>query len=182
MNVICAGFGGQGVLTAGLILGKTAVDLGKHVTWIPSYGSEMRGGTANCNVKISDKKISSPFIREIDLLIVMNQPSVDKFEKDVKPGGVIIANTTLIKDHPFREDITLIEVDATGIADEIGNPKGSNLAMLGGLAALGVLFEQSTIGEGIEAFFLSKGKNNPKNMPCFEKGAETAKMRSAIGV
>lgn len=177
MNIICAGFGGQGVLTAGLILGKTGVDIGKNVTWIPSYGSEMRGGTANCNLKISDGKISSPFVKDIDILLVMNMPSVDKFEAAVKSGGVIISNKTLIKDYQFRADVKVIEVEATAIADELENSKGSNIVMMGALAASGVLFDEKTMGEGIENFFLSKGKNNPKNAMCFQKGVESAVLR-----
>lgn len=177
MNIICAGFGGQGVLTAGLIMGKTGVDIGKNVTWIPSYGSEMRGGTANCNLKISDDKISSPFVKDIDILLVMNMPSADKFESKVKPGGVIISNKTLIKDYPFRKDVKVVEVEATAIADELGNPKGSNIVMMGALAASGELFDTRTMGEGIESFFLSKGKNNPKNSLCFQKGTEEAVVR-----
>ena len=177
MNIICAGFGGQGVLTAGLIMGKTGVDIGKNVTWIPSYGSEMRGGTANCNLKISDGKISSPFVKDIDILLVMNMPSVDKFESRVKAGGVIISNKTLIKDYAFRNDVKVVEVEATGIADELGNPKGANIVMMGALAASGELFDEKTMGDGIENFFLSKGKNNPKNSMCFQKGAEGAIVR-----
>lgn len=177
MNIICAGFGGQGVLTAGLILGKTAVDAGKNVTWIPSYGSEMRGGTANCSVKISDKKIPSPFVKDIDILVVMNKPSVDKFEQNVKPGGVIVANTTIIKGHTFRDDVKLVEVDATEIADEIGNPKGANLAMLGALSVADALLDRKTIRDGMNEFFDAKGKNNPKNDQCFEQGAALAKIR-----
>lgn len=174
MNIICAGFGGQGVLTAGLILGKTGVDIGKNVTWIPSYGSEMRGGTANCNLKISDTKISSPFVKDIDILMVMNMPSVDKFEAAVKPGGVIISNKTLIGAHTFREDVKLVEIEATAIAEELENPKGANIVMMGALAASGDLFDEMTMEEGIENFFLSKGKKNPKNALCFRKGAEEA--------
>lgn len=177
MNIICAGFGGQGVLTAGLIMGKTGVDIGKNVTWIPSYGSEMRGGTANCNLKISDEKISSPFVKDIDVLLVMNMPSVDKFESRVKPGGVIISNKTLIKDYAFRKDVKVVEVDATAIADELGNPKGANIVMMGALAASGELFDEKIMGEGIENFFLSKGKNNPKNGKCFQMGIEKAAAR-----
>ncbi len=177
MNIVCAGFGGQGVLTAGLILAKTGVDIGKNVTWIPSYGSEMRGGTANCNLKISDGKISSPFVKSIDILLVMNMPSLDKFESAVREGGVIVSNKTLIKDHNFRSDLKVIEVEATEIAEEESNLKGSNIVMLGALASDGVLFDVKTIREGIQNFFLSKKKNNPKNESCFDKGVEHAKVR-----
>lgn len=177
MNIICAGFGGQGVLTAGLILGKIATGEGKNVTWIPSYGSEMRGGTANCGVKIADAKIASPFVKEIDVLIAMNQPSIDKFEGAVKPGGIIVSNSSLVKDYQFRNDVTVFEVAATGIADELGNPRGANLAMLGGFAAAGVLLEPPVIREGINRFFNEKGKNTPKNAECFDLGMKQAKKR-----
>jgi 2-oxoglutarate ferredoxin oxidoreductase subunit gamma len=177
MNIVCAGFGGQGVLTAGLILGKTGVDIGKNVTWIPSYGSEMRGGTANCNLKISDRKISSPFVKDIDVLLVMNVPSAEKFESKVKPGGLIISNKTMISGRTFRDDVMVVEVEATSIADELGNPKGSNIVMLGALAASGQLFDEKTIGEGIENFFRTKGKDNPRNALCFQKGVSEANIK-----
>lgn len=174
MDVICAGFGGQGVLTAGLILGKTGVDLGKNVTWIPSYGSEMRGGTANCNLKILDGKISSPFVKAIDVLVVMNMPSLSKFEKMVRPGGVVISNKTLITNHVFRDDLRVVEVEATAIAEEIGNPKGANIVMLGALASSQCVFDAETTKNGIEQFFFSKGKVNPKNELCFDAGLSRA--------
>lgn len=175
MDIICAGFGGQGVLTAGLILGKTGVDAGKNVTWIPSYGSEMRGGTANCNLKISDGKISCPFVKGIDVLLVMNMPSVTKFEKAVRPGGLIIVNKSLVKEHVFRSDVRVIDVDATAIADELGNPKGANIVMLGALATSDEIFDAETTRIGIEKFFLAKGKDNPKNNSCFEAGLKKAR-------
>lgn len=177
MNLIFAGFGGQGVLTAGLIMGKTGVDAGKNVTWIPSYGSEMRGGTANCNVKISDEKISSPFVTKIDVLVAMNMPSLVKFEKNVVPGGVIITNKTLIDQYDFRKDVQAYEVAATAIADEMNNPKGANLAMLGALAASGVLFDPEVTWKGIENFFMEKGKNNPRNESVFRKGLEETRKK-----
>ncbi|MDF3001192.1 MAG: korG [Bacillota bacterium] len=176
MNLIFAGFGGQGVLTAGLIMGKTGVDVGKNVTWIPSYGSEMRGGTANCNVKISDGKIASPFVTKIDILVVMNMPSLAKFEENVVPGGVVVANKTLIGQYNFRKDIQVYEVDATRIADEAENPKGANIVMLGALAASGAMFDAEITWKGIENFFLEKGKSNPKNELVFNTGlSETSK-------
>jgi 2-oxoglutarate ferredoxin oxidoreductase subunit gamma len=177
MNIICAGFGGQGLLTAGLILGKTATETGKYVTWIPSYGSEMRGGTANCSIKISETKIASPFIKEVDILIAMNQPSVDKFEGAVKSEGLIVVNSSMVKDHIFREDIRVIQVDATAIAEELSNPRGANLAMLGGLAAAGILMDAETIRDGLNRFFDEKGKNSPQNGRCFDLGMENARQR-----
>jgi 2-oxoglutarate ferredoxin oxidoreductase subunit gamma len=173
-NIICSGFGGQGVLTMGLILAKVGMDNGKNVIWIPSYGSEMRGGTANCNVKISDEEISSPFVKRIDVLIAMNQPSIDRFERMVVRGGTIVSNKSIVINHVFRKDINVIEVNATEIADHVENPRGANIVMIGALAASNLLFEKNIMVEGIDNFFLSKGKNNPKNRICFEKGYEAA--------
>lgn len=172
-NIVFAGFGGQGVLTAGLIAAHVGMINDKNVTWIPSYGSEMRGGTANCNVKISDDEISSPFINKIDVLIAMNQPSVAKFEHLVNEGGVIISNSSIIKDHNFREDVQVYEVPATNIAEDAENRRGANIVMLGALAKATDLFEKDVFMAGVEKFFLDKGKNNPKNKICFEKGYET---------
>lgn len=169
-NLICAGFGGQGVLTAGLILAKTGMNNDKNVTWIPSYGSEMRGGTANCNVKIGESKISSPFIKKVDILVAMNTPSVMKFEPMMNPGGILIVNSSIVKDYEYRNDINVIEVDATEIAEKESNLRGANIVMLGALAASEVLFNKEVTFEGIEEFFLAKGKNNPKNKECFDKG------------
>ena len=170
-DLIFAGFGGQGVLTAGLIVAKTAMDFGDNVTWIPSYGSEMRGGTANCNVKISPEKISSPFIREIDVLVAMNQPSVAKFMPMLRPGGTMIFNSTMVTDtETMRGDIHIVSVPATAISIEAKNPKGGNIAILGGLAASGILYNGEVLAKGIENFFLQKGKNNPKNSVVFQEG------------
>lgn len=169
-NLICAGFGGQGVLTAGLIIAKTGMDIGKNVVWIPSYGSEMRGGTANCSVKISDEEIASPFIRSADVLLALNEPSVDKFQESVAPGGTMIVNSSIIKRENFRSDINVYAVEATGLAAGLDNVRGTNIVMIGAFArAAGVIGEQE-MEEGIENFFLSKGKNNPKNKTCFAAG------------
>ena len=174
MNLIFAGFGGQGVLTAGLIIGQTGVDIGKNVTWIPSYGSEMRGGTANCNVKISDKKIASPFVKKIDVLVAMNMPSLNKFAKNVVPGGVIITNKTLTDGFDFQKGIQVYEVEASHIAEDEQNPRGVNVAMLGALAASGAVFDSGTIWSGIERYFSNKGKNHPKNEAVFNRGLSEA--------
>ena len=91
-EIICAGFGGQGVLTAGLILAEAGFRKGQNLTWYPSYGSEMRGGTANCNVKLSDEEIGSPYCNELDILLAMNAPSVERFEHMIKPGGILLYN------------------------------------------------------------------------------------------
>jgi 2-oxoglutarate ferredoxin oxidoreductase subunit gamma len=173
VEIISAGFGGQGVLTAGLILAKIAMDNGKNVTWIPSYGSEMRGGTANCSVKIGDKEIASPFVKEIDVLIAMNSPSVDKFQNMIKPGGTLIVNSSMVKDREFRRDIRVVEIPANDVASDANNPRGLNIAVLGALIKSTELFDKDTFAEGIDSFFSSKGKNNPTNRICFEKGYDS---------
>ena len=169
-DMICAGFGGQGVLTMGLILAKIAMDEGKNVTWIPSYGSEMRGGTANCSVKITDGMVASPFIKHADIVIAMNQPSLDKFMPMLRPGGPLMVNTTIVKDAVRRDDIEVYGVDATEIAQQEQNARGANIVMLGALASAGKLLTHDVIEKGIEAFFASKGKHNPKNAACYERG------------
>ena len=176
-DLIFAGFGGQGVLTAGLIIAKTAMDFGDNVTWIPSYGSEMRGGTANCNVKISPNKVASPFIDEVDILVAMNQPSVDKFMPKIRPGGYLIYNSTMISDtDSMRDDIHIIACPATEIAVEAANPKGGNVAILGGFAAANCLYSREVIEKGINNFFESKGRNNPKNALVFDEGIKQSKV------
>ncbi len=173
MEIVFAGFGGQGVLTAGLILSKIAMDNGKNITWIPSYGSEMRGGTANCNVKIDDDEIASPFVKDIDVLIAMNAPSVEKFEKMIKPGGILIANSSMVGEREYKEDIKIVQIPANDIAKEAENPRGVNIAVLGAFAKATDLFERDVFADGIDDFFASKGKVNPANRVCFEKGYDS---------
>ena len=172
-EMIFAGFGGQGVLTAGLIVAKTGMRNGDNVTWIPSYGSEMRGGTANCNVKISSSNIPTPFVKNVDVLLAMNIPSIDKFMPMMRAGATLIYNKSLIKDVKFRDDINIFGVEASEIAESNSNLKGSNIVMLGALASSGILYDKAVMLEGMEEFFISKGKNNPKNSICFEKGFES---------
>lgn len=180
IEIISAGFGGQGVLTAGLILAKIAMDSGKNVTWIPSYGSEMRGGTANCSIKIGEQDIASPFVKAIDVLIAMNSPSIDKFEKMIKPGGILIVNSSMVKDMEYRKDIKVVQLPANDIANEVNNPKGQNITVLGAFVKATDIFDKETFAEGIENFFSSKGKVNPANRICFEKGYDSLIIRGKI--
>ncbi|MBP7913644.1 MAG: 2-oxoacid:acceptor oxidoreductase family protein, partial [Proteocatella sp.] len=131
-KVICAGFGGQGVMSMGQLLAYAGMIEDKYVSWLPSYGPEMRGGTANCGVTVSDEEIGSPIItNDADIAIVMNLPSLIKFEKDVKPGGKIFINSSLIEKKVERTDIEVYYIDANKIAADIGNIKAANLVMLG---------------------------------------------------
>lgn len=130
-NVIIAGFGGQGVLFIGRLLAYAAMKEERNVTWIPSYGPEMRGGTANCTVVISDEVIGSPVITSPNALIVMNNPSLDTFEPRLKTGGLLIMNSSLITQEAKRNDIAVVKVPANKIAFELGNDRAANMVMLG---------------------------------------------------
>ena len=126
-----AGFGGQGMLLIGEFLAQAGMSEGKFVSWLPSYGPEMRGGTANCSVVISDREIASPVITSASCVVAMNRPSLDKFEKTVRPGGLLIINLSLIDRRAERDDIDVLYIPASEAAEEIGNPKGANVVILG---------------------------------------------------
>ena len=129
-EIICAGFGGQGVLTAGMLLINAGMEQDKNVLFYPSYGSEMRGGTANCTVKVSEKLIASPISKHPDILFTMNTPAIDKFEERLKPGGLLLVNSSIVpEDRKYRDDIKIIKIPATDIAAEVRNPKGANLVI-----------------------------------------------------
>jgi 2-oxoglutarate ferredoxin oxidoreductase subunit gamma len=134
-EIIIAGFGGQGVLSAGRILAYAGMLEGKNVSWLPSYGPEMRGGTANCHVVISDEPVGSPILNSATSLIAMNSPSLEKFENIVVPGGIIIIDNSLISKGSERKDIELYGVPAAKIASEMGNLAYANVVLLGKLIA-----------------------------------------------
>ncbi len=134
-SIVIAGFGGQGVLFAGQLLAYAGMDAGKNVTWIPSYGPEMRGGTAHCIVIISDDPIGAPIVSRPDVAVVLNQPSYDKYEKLVKPGGLLVVNSSLVEGESSRTDIHIVHVPANSIAEEWGTAKMMNMAALGALLA-----------------------------------------------
>ena len=134
-KILIAGFGGQGVLLIGQMLSYAAMYEDKEVTWMPSYGPEMRGGVANCTVNISSSPIASPVVtKDFDVLIVMNGPSLEKFEKDLKPGGDLFINTSIVDIEPTRSDINIYRVDCNEVAEsKIGNAKTANMVMLGAI-------------------------------------------------
>lgn len=134
-EIIIAGFGGQGVLFAGQLLSYAALDEGREVTWFPSYGPEMRGGTANCTVIIADEEIGSPMVSRPQVAIVMNLPSFDKYEPLVKPGGLLVVNSAIIDRVSTRTDIRVVYVPANDIAERIGNQRMTNMVLLGALLA-----------------------------------------------
>jgi len=135
LNCKFAGFGGQGILTLGLFLSQIGMRGGHQVSWFPAYGPEMRGGTANCSVNLSTSRIGTPLVDHPNVLVVMNQPSLDAFEKDVADGGVILVDTTIVEGKPDADRLNAIMIPASGIADEVGTAKVANVVMLGALVA-----------------------------------------------
>lgn len=135
-EILIAGFGGQGVLSMGMTLAYAGMIDGKEVSWMPSYGPEMRGGTANCIVIISSEPVSSPIVSSFDIVVALNQPSLDKFEKSVKPGGHLIYDKSAIIDPPTRSDVTVVPVDAAHESERLENKKVANMIMVGAVLGL----------------------------------------------
>jgi 2-oxoglutarate ferredoxin oxidoreductase subunit gamma len=134
-EIIISGFGGQGVLFVGQLLSYASMDSDLEVTWIPSYGPEMRGGTANCTVVISDEEIGAPVVRNPEVALVLNLPSLDKLENSVKPGGLLVVNTSMVNRTPLRKDIRIVSLPANDIAEKIGDKRMLNMVMLGAMIA-----------------------------------------------
>jgi 2-oxoglutarate ferredoxin oxidoreductase subunit gamma len=173
-KIIIAGFGGQGVLSLGQFIAYAAIADGKEVTWLPSYGPEMRGGTSNCSVVVSDMPVASPIISAPDCLIAMNKPSLYKFQDRVRPGGCIIVNSSLIPDKVERTDVSVIYIDAGALALKAGNSKTANIVILGAYINKSGLFDKSLVCETIKKKFASKPKVIPANISAFEIGCLAA--------
>jgi len=135
-KVVFAGFGGQGVLMAGYALAYAAMSEDRYVTYLPSYGAEQRGGTANCTVSISDEEIASPIASAPDCVVVMNQPSLVRFRNQVTPSGKLLLNTTLVSGTVERDDVDIFHIPATKMAEKMGNMKMTNMVILGGLLGI----------------------------------------------
>ena len=171
-EIIIAGFGGQGVLFTGQLLSYTAMEQGKHVTWIPSYGPEMRGGTANCTVIIADDEIGSPLAKYPHALIAMNLPSLDKYEKMVKPGGVMVVNSSLVNRDPSRSDIRNVMIPGNEIAESIGDQRVTNMVMLGGMLANMEILTLEAIEKSLRAHTPERQqKYLPLNLQALKQGA-----------
>lgn len=171
-EVIFAGFGGQGVLFAGQVLAFAAMDAGHDVTWMPSYGPEMRGGTANCTVVIADEEIGSPTIKHPKAAVVMNLPSLDKFEPLVAPGGILIVNSSLVNRDPTRTDITWVMVPAQEIAEMIGPRRLLNMVMLGALLEKLPILSLDDIKASLTAHLPERHKKLlPSNKLALDQGA-----------
>ncbi|WP_423410667.1 2-oxoacid:acceptor oxidoreductase family protein [Heyndrickxia sp. MSNUG] len=145
-EILIAGFGGQGVMSMGQLIAYAGMNEGKYVSWLPSYGPEQRGGTANCAVVVSDEKVGSPLVSHPTAAIVLNNPSYEKFEPKVRKGGLLIVNASLISKSSGRTDITVLNIKATDLANELGNLKVANMILLGAfLEETGILSDNSII-------------------------------------
>lgn len=170
-QIIISGFGGQGVMSIGKSLVEAGVNEGLYVTWVPSYGPEMRGGTANCHVVLSENEVGSPIFSRPSELIAMNAPSLHKFEGDVLPGGAIFVNSSIIPDKVKRTDVKAVYVPCDSIAAEVGNRKVSNMVMVGAyIAATGALKAESVREMLVHMFTGPKAKLVDLNMLALEKG------------
>jgi len=175
-QILFAGFGGQGVLSMGQFLTHAAMGIGREVCWVPSYGAEMRGGTANCLVTISQEEISSPLTENPCEAIVMNRPSVDKFEPRIKPGGTLVINTSLVDRAPQRDDLTVLELPVNEIAEKINNARGSNMIVMGAyLQRTGIVDVEEAL-QYFETIFRGKKPGViEKNREAFLAGVEWAR-------
>ena len=164
-----AGSGGQGTLAIGQMIAKAAMEEGKEVTWLPSYGPEMRGGTANCTVVVSDKPIACPLINDADVLVVMNLPSLRKFESMLVPGGLLIINSSVVTEKATRRDIRVMEIPANEQALELGNDKAANMVILGAILKETGVVSMATVREEMRAMFSGrKEKFLPRNLAALD--------------
>ncbi len=178
-EIVIAGFGGQGVLSMGTLLAYAGMLQGKKVSWIPSYGAEMRGGTANCSVVISDEEIVMPIVIEPNVAIIMNLPSLERFEKAVKPGGLLIVNSSMVNRKTTRTDLHVVEVPANQVAMELGNPQVANMVVLGAfLQKTGALDADLVIESLRKALPVHRHSLIPVNQRALERGRELAAVAS----
>ena len=170
-EIIISGFGGQGGLAIGKNLAEAGMAEGLNVTWAPSYGPEMRGGTANCSVVLSDKAIGSHVFARSTELIALNEPSLVKFEAGVLPGGTVFVNSDVVTDKVSRPDLTAYYIPCSKIAEEVGNPKVANMVMLGAYVAATKILKPETIETMIQEMFTGpKAKFVPLNIEAFRRG------------
>lgn len=177
-DVAMAGFGGQGIMFIGKLLAYSAMTEGKHVTWIPSYGPEMRGGTANCTIVISSQEIGSPVIPHPKALIIMNNPSLETFEPRLQKGGLLLSNSSFVTRSITRKDIKVISFSANDIAASVGNEKAANMVMLGAYVASTKIVSKESIVKGLGDLFGKKIEALGTNVRAFEEGMKLAQQEA----
>jgi 2-oxoglutarate ferredoxin oxidoreductase subunit gamma len=170
IKTIFAGFGGQGVLSMGLNLAQAAMLEGKNVTYLPSYGAEVRGGTANCTVAISDEEIASPVASSPDFVVAMNQPSLVRFQNQLQSGGLFFINSSLVEAEISRGDIDIVSVPANSIAEELGSPKSANMVMMGAFTKKSNLVSLSSVIEALKNTLKNKQKLIAINKKALQAG------------
>ncbi|MFA5161969.1 MAG: 2-oxoacid:acceptor oxidoreductase family protein [Elusimicrobiales bacterium] len=167
-----SGFGGQGVISAGILLAYAGMVDGKKVSWFPAYGAEMRGGTANCSVVISDDEVASPVVSRPDTVIVMNEPSLAKFEPLIASGGLLLINSSLVTSRPSRKDINVALVPVNELAEQLGTVKIANIVMLGVFAARTKAVSLDALGKALpKVFKRAKPELIELNIKALQKGA-----------
>lgn len=172
-EIIIAGFGGQGILSAGRLLAYAGMLENKNVSWLPSYGPEMRGGTANCHVIISDEPVGSPILNSATALVVMNGPSLEKFENMVTSGGLIVTDSSLVDKSPKRKDLDVFEIPATKMANEMGNTTFANIILLGKLIAKTGIVSKESFEEALKKVLPEKHHHLiPEEIKALEMGME----------
>lgn len=182
-RVIMAGFGGQGVMAMGQLLTYAGMLENKHVSWLPSYGPEMRGGTANCSVVVSTEEVGSPVVVNPTTAIVMNKPSLDKFESSIVKGGKLFINSSLVDRKSDRKDIEVYYIPANEIANQLGNMRVANMVMLGAYVEVSKTVSLESILQGFtKVFGEDKAHLLPLNKQALEKGAEVVKRQLASTV
>lgn len=172
-EIICAGLGGQGVLTAGKLIMYVAYGKDLKVTWFPTYGNEMRGGAANCNVVVSDEKVASPYADHPDVLFAMAERAIDEYMDAMKPGASLIVNSSLIpEDKKYRDDIKVFKAPITDIAQQLGNERAANICLLGYMVQKTDVFTKEDFEKYMCEYFekAGKGSKNDKNIEAFEAG------------
>jgi len=170
-EIIIAGFGGQGVLVMGQLLAYAGMLEGREVSWYPSYGPEQRGGTCNCSVVISHEEIGSPIVIEPDAAIIMNRPSLDRFEPTLKTGGILVYNSTLVDRKPERTDLQVIAIPANALADELGSSRVANMVALGAFLRASEVVSPESIAKSLENVLSTRHHHLiPLNMQALERG------------
>lgn len=176
VEIIMAGFGGQGVMLMGKMLAESGMQDGKEVSWLPSYGPEMRGGTANCTVVVSDRPVGSPIVKAPRDVVAMNLPSLDKFESIMRPDGILVINESLIERPAKREDVKVVRVKANDIALACGSPRSANMVALGAYIGATEIVNPDHVIAQIEAKFAKKKPEVAKvNVDAFKKGLEVGR-------
>jgi 2-oxoglutarate ferredoxin oxidoreductase subunit gamma len=175
-EVVISGFGGQGALFAGQVLAHAGMHAGQHVSWLPSYGPEMRGGTAHCIVIVSDQEIGSPVVRNPAIAVVMNNPSMDRYESLIRPGGLLVVNSSLVTQVATRPDILALPIAANALAEELGGVRLANLVLLGALLAARPIVPMEAVLASLAEHLSERHRHLLQaNQKALQRGAEAAR-------